>query len=250
MFKKNEDWNIWEEEDVIEEPKENANKKDKKKRKLLKRNKKTEKKEEEVWDESGEIDYLSEDSDAIYSKDDEVRYSKKKIAIFSIIVVLIGLFGIGYFNTDFDENNKAYVVSYDLHYERKYVEKADDLYNYCLDLEEELKTIMPALASNSLETTSEVQKILQTLNAKTDNVSRYTEVPQIMANYNDNLISFAMSTETMLETMLGNYTSSDYMAWAESAYNDFVDSLNTLKYLRSQIDFVIYRNVYGGEENE
>ena len=79
MFKKNEDWNIWEEEDVIEEPKENANKKDKKKRKLLKRNKKTEKKEEEVWDESGEIDYLSEDSDAIYSKDDEVRYSKKRL---------------------------------------------------------------------------------------------------------------------------------------------------------------------------
>ena len=98
--------------------------------------------------------------------------------------------------------------------------------------------------------TNEVQKVLQTLNAKTDKVSRYTEVPEIMASYNDNLISFAMSTEKMLETMLSNYTSSDYMIWAESAYNDYVDSLNTLKYLREQINYVIYRNVYGGDTNE
>ena len=40
------------------------------------------------------------------------------------------------------------------------------------------------------------------------------------------------------------------MAWAESAYNDFSTSLNALEYLRSQINSVIYRNVYGGENNE
>ena len=71
-----------------------------------------------------------------------------------------------------------------------------------------------------------------------------------MTTYNDNLISFALSTQQMLTTMLSNYTNSDYMAWAESAYNDFCTSLGTLEYLRSQINTVIYRNVYGGDNNE
>lgn len=252
MFKrKEEDWNIWDDEiqDVSQGTDIQKDKSSKKEKKRLFHRKKEVKEETEFWDAAGEIDYLSEDSDAVYSKDDGVRYSKKKIFIFSLIVLFIILLGIGYMNTDFDENNKGYVVSYDLHYERQYVDKADELYNYCLQLEDELRTVMPALSTNSLETTNEVQKILQTLQAKTDEVARYTEVPQIMSSYNDNLISFAMSTEQMLENMLSNYTSSEYMAWAESAYNDFVDSLNTLKYLREQIDYVIYRNVYGGEEN-
>lgn len=250
MFRnKNEDWNIWDDE-LPEEIPETKEKKVKKKRKLFNKKEKSPKETEEVWDRSGEPDYLSEDSDAVYSKDDEVRYSKKKIFIFSLIVFILALGGIGYMNTDFDENNKAYIVSFDLHYEREYVETSDELYDYCIELEEELKTLMPSLASNSLNMTNEVQKVLQTLKAKTDKVSRYTEVPEIMASYNDNLISFAMSTEKMLETMLSNYTSSDYMIWAESAYNDYVDSLNTLKYLREQINYVIYRNVYGGDTNE
>lgn len=256
MFnKKNEDWNIWDEEENLDMDvqEQNKNKKKARRKHLFHREEKKkefEKKEHEIWDEEGEVDYLSEDSDAVYTKDDGVRYSKKKIFAFSMTVLLLILFGIGYVNTDFDDTNKGYVVSFDLHYERQYVDNADELYNYCLELETELKTLMPELASNSLGTTNEVQKTLQTLQAKTDKVSRYTEVPQIMQSYNDNLISFALSTEKMLENMLSNYTSSDYMAWAESAYNDFVDSLNTLKYLREQIDFVIYRNVYGGEIDE
>lgn len=256
MFKKkNEDWNIWDDEEHIDNNIEENNKLQKSRHTFnifhkKDKKKKLEKKEQEIWDESGEIDYLSEESNAVYSKDDGVRYSKKKIFTFSMVVLVLVLFGIGYINTDFDDTNKGYVVSFDLHYERQYVDNADELYNYCLELETELKTLMPELASNSLGTTNKVQKTLQTLQAKTDKVSRYTEVPQIMQSYNDNLISFALSTEQMLKNMLSNYTATDYMAWAESAYNDFVDSLNTLKYLRGQIDYVIYRNVYGGDIDE
>jgi len=109
---------------------------------------------------------------------------------------------------------------------------------------------MPQLPNNSLSLTNKVASMKETLIAKTNKVSRYTEVPEIMVTYNDNLISFSLSTQKMLTTMLSNYTNSDYMAWAESAYNDFSTSLNALEYLRSQINSVIYRNVYGGENNE
>lgn len=249
MFKKkNDDWNIWDEVHEDTEQIHNSQKKSSEKKRFFHRKNK-DKETDEIWDQSGEADYLSEDSDAVYSKEESVRYSKKKIFLFSLVVLLLIFIGIGYMNTDFDENHKGYVVSFDLHYERQYVDTSDELYDYCIQLETDLKTMMPELTSNSLNTTNEVQRVLQTLKAKTDKVSRYTEVPEIMSSYNDSLISFAMSTEKMLETMLSSYTSDDYMAWAESAYADYVNSLSTLKYLREQINYVIYRNVYGGNGN-
>lgn len=248
MFKrKDEDWNLWDEDESLDE---NIPKKVKKSKIGFKKKDKNEKIEEEMWKDEGYIDYLTEDSDNVYSKEDNVKYSKTKIAIFTVLCFILALGAIGTMNTDFDENNKAYIVNYDLHYERQYVEKSDDLYEYCLDLKKELATIMPALASNSLATSTTVQKMKETLVAKTNQVSRYTEVPQIMSSYNDSLISFSLSTQKMLDNMLANYTASDYLSWAQSAYNDFSTSLGTLQYLREQIDYIIYRNVYGGGANE
>lgn len=244
MFKKkDEDWNLWDEEESVD-----RNIPQKKNQKV--RFKKKKKENVKMWDDEGPVDYLDEASGNIYSKEEKVKYSKSKIAVFIFICTIIGLGSVGVMNTDFDENNKGYIVSYDLHYERQYVQTSDELYEYCLELKKELATVMPELATNSLEKTNFVQKMKETLVAKTNKVSRYTSVPQIMASYNDSLISFSLSTQKMLDNTLNNYTATDYLLWAESAYNDFSSSLQTLQYLREQIDYVIYRNVYGGDVDE
>lgn len=244
MFKKRkeEEWNPWEEQSTEIESKE------KPKKKIFHRKK--EESEPQLWDSEEETNYLDENAHHIYTKEDNFRYSKAKIAVISFIVIVLSLGMIGYFNTDFDEHNQGYVVNYDLHYEREYVKHSDELFEYCLELKTSLAEIMPQLATNSLSMTNTVSQMKDTLVAKTNEVSRYTEVPEIMSTYNDNLISFSLSTQKMLATMLTNYTNADYLAWAESAYTDFCNSLGTLEYLRSQINSVIYRNVYGGGDNE
>lgn len=250
MFKKRkvEEWNPWEISET--ENSETFNEPVQKGKKIFSLKRKNSKSlEDEMWDSSEDINYLDENENHVYEKE-EFHYSKPKIFGISLCVFLLLICGIGYMNTDFDEVNKGYIVSYDLHYEREYVNHSDELYEYCLELKETLAQIMPQLANNSLSLTNEVASMKETLIAKTNKVSRYTEVPEIMTTYNDNLISFALSTQQMLTTMLSNYTNSDYMAWAESAYNDFCTSLGTLEYLRSQINTVIYRNVYGGDNNE
>lgn len=251
MFKKRkeEEWNPWEINET--ENSETFNTPAQKDKKVFgfikKRNSKDIK--EELWDSSEDINYLDENEHHVYEKE-EFHYSKPKIFGIFLCIFLLAACGIGYMNTDFDEVNKGYIVSYDLHYEREYVNHSDELYEYCLELKDDLAQIMPQLPNNSLSLTNKVASMKETLIAKTNKVSRYTEVPEIMVTYNDNLISFSLSTQKMLTTMLSNYTNPDYMAWAESAYNDFSTSLNALEYLRSQINSVIYRNVYGGENNE
>lgn len=244
MFKKKsaDDWNFWDEDEVeiIEELQDTEIK--------PKRRKKKKKVPESDMSIGESVDYLSAESANIYTKEEGTQYSKVKITIFSVFIIIFSLFGIGYSNTDFDEFSKGYVVNYDLHYERQYVDVSDELYDYCLKLKTELKTVMPEMANNSLSTANAISKMQETLKAKTDKVSRYTEVPQVMASYNDNLITFSLSSQKMLGTILTSYTNSDYMSWAEKAYTDFSDSLQTLEYLRGQINEIIYRNVYGGED--
>lgn len=253
LFKKNEEeWNPWEDETISEsnEPKDNTSKVNKSKLKSKRKifsSKSTEDATEEMWANDNDVNYLDESINHIYTPDEGTKYSKTKICIFILLIATIGLTSIGFMNTDFDEDNKGYVVSYDLHYERQYVKQSDELLDYCLELKDELSTVMPQLAANSLTLTNTVQQMKDTLIAKTNKASRYTEIPEIMNTYNDNLISFSLSTQKMLTTMLSNYTNSDYLVWAESAYTDFCDSLSTLEYLRHQINTVIYRNVYGGD---
>lgn len=257
LFKKNEEeWNPWEDETIQEcsEAKDNAKdniskvyKSKLKSKKKIFSNKSTEGDIQELWDNENDVNYLDESINHVYTPDEGIKYSKAKICIFILLVAIAGITSIGFMNTDFDEDNKGYVVSYDLHYERQYVKQSDELLDYCLELKDELSTVMPQLSSNSLTLTNTVQQMKDTLIAKTNKASRYTEIPEMMNTYNDNLISFSLSTQKMLTTMLSNYTNSDYLAWAESAYLDFCNSLNTLEYLRSQINTVIYRNVYGGD---
>lgn len=243
MFKrKDDDWNIWDDDEVSQETSTTEGLNQRKKRLFHKK-----KEKEELWQEDGTVNYLDVESGNIYTKEEKMKYSKLKISVLVLLCLSIFFGVVGHMNTDFDENNKAYVVDYDLHYERQYVALSDKVYEYCLELKDELSTVMPQLSTNSLALTNTVHKMNDTLSAKTAELSRYTEVPELMSSYNDNLISFSLSTQKMLNTMLTNYTSSDYLAWAESAYNDFCNSLQTLTYLRGQINEVIYRNVYGGD---
>ena len=203
--------------------------------------------EDTLWDNEGEVNYLDTTSENIYQKEKGFTLSKLKAGIIIVICSLISLCILGYLNTDFDENNKAYIVSYDLHYERQYVKESDNVFDYCLQIQQDLQEIMPKLPANSLTYINEVKEMKDVLIARTNELSRYTEIPELMSNYHDALISFSLSTQQMMDTMLNNYTSADYMIWAESAYADFCNSLESLSQLREQIDAVIYRNVYGGE---
>lgn len=262
LFKKKDDneWNIWDDdyedvplyEEKIEEasydyedisPKKMSRQKfskpkepkQPKKKKISNREKK---KQEKIRE---EIDYFS-NPDNIYEQKASISYGKVFAFLTVLIVVSLGV--IGYLNTDFDENQKAYVVSYDLHYERDYVKQSDEVLNYLIELHKDLPTILPSLQSNTITTTEEINNMIAVLDAKIDGLSRYTRVPSMMESYNDKLISLAMSTSQMLSNALVNYTSSDYIAWAESAYyDDFEPQLNTMKILREEITTIIYRNI-------
>ena len=98
--------------------------------------------------------------------------------------------------------------------------------------------------TNTITVTTELNKLNSILEAKTNKLSRYTEVPAMMVTYNNDLINFSLSTQEMLKSVGQNYASSDYMLWAEAAYTDFEGSLTNLKVLRGEINTIIYRNVY------
>lgn len=197
-----------------------------------------------------EPDYLNNPGDQIYYKDEEEKFqiSFVKVGGFLLGAFLIFAVVVGFLSTDFDENNKAYVVSYDLHYERDYVKQSDNVLEYCEELHEKLPQVMQSMQTNTISSSKQIEDFQNILTAKTKELSRYTQIPEMMSTYHNDLITFAMSTQEMLNSILQNYNSSDYMDWAAAAYTDFENGLDTLRVLRGEINTIIYRNVYANEQ--
>lgn len=256
FFKKKEDeyWNIWDdEEDILEEepitPKQPPAKSS---RFYQRKEPKKSQQNSPILGDDENINYLDDKSDKIYSKDEEkgfqVSYGKVFLFLAGVLLVFMGV--VGYMNTDFDENNKGYVVTYDLHYERDYVRVSDKVLEYCEEIYEVLPELMQNAQTNTITVSNELTEMKSILEAKTKELSRYTQIPEMMATYHNDLINFSLSTQKMIDTTLKNCTAYDYMDWAAAAFTDFEKGLDLLKVLRGEINTIIYRNVYGGTSYE
>ena len=273
--KEDEEWNIWDDVEFEDDPtpsqlqqRENYNNQEHKNEDYHDRLKKQKKHKKRKFRKKGEYqpiiendvepDYLNNPGDQIYSKYEEEKFqiSFVKVGGFLLGVFMVFAAIVGFISTDFDENNKAYVVSYDLHYERDYVKQSDTVLEYCEELHEKLPQVMQSMQTNTISSSKQIEDFQNILTAKTKELSRYTQIPEMMSTYHNDLITFALSTQEMLKTVLNSYNSSDYMDWAAAAYTDFEKGLDTLKVLRGEINTIIYRNVYfdgelgGGEDNE
>lgn len=187
-----------------------------------------------------EIEYFS-NSDNLYAPKASLSYGKVITFVVFLLIASLGI--LGFLNTDFDKNNKAYVVSFDIHYERDYVNESDELLNYLINLENELPRLLQSLNTSPIAVSEEISNIITIVDAKTNGTSNYTRVPVSMKSYNNTLITTGMKTKEMLETALANYTSMDYYDWSEKAYYDYCDTIKTLKTLRTEIDTIIHRNM-------
>ena len=273
--KEDEEWNIWDDVEFEDDPtpsqpqqRENYNNQEhknedyhdrlKKQKKHKKRKFRKKEEYQPIIENDVEADYLNNPGDQIYSKYEEEKFqiSFVKVGGFLLGVFMVFAAIVGFISTDFDENNKGYVVSYDLHYERDYVKQSDTVLEYCEELHEKLPQVMQSMQTNTISSSKQIEDFQNILTAKTKELSRYTQIPEMMSTYHNDLITFALSTQEMLKTVLNSYNSSDYMDWAAAAYTDFEKGLDTLKVLRGEINTIIYRNVYsdgelgGGEDNE
>lgn len=254
FFNKREDeyWNIWEDEDdIIEEDSQPITPQQApatSKKFHFGRNSKKKQSNTSILGPDEDVNYLDDKSSQIYSKnnEDEFKISYGKIGLFLVGILLVFMGVIGYVFTDFDENNKGYVVTYDLHYERDYVKVSDNVLEYCEEIYEVLPELMQNAQTNTITVSNKLNEINNVLEAKTNELSRYTQIPEMMATYHGDLINFSLSTQKMIDTTLENCTAYDYMDWAAAAFTDFENGLDSLKVLRGEINTIIYRNVYGG----
>lgn len=256
FFNKKEDeyWNIWEDEDDIldveSQPITSQQAPATSKKFHIGRKSKKKQSNTSILGPDEEVNYLDDKSSQIYSKNNEegfqISYTKIGLFLVGILLVFMGI--VGYLSTDFDENNKGYIVTYDLHYERDYVKVSDSVLEYCEEIYEDLPELMQSAQTNTITVSNKLNEIKNILEAKTNELSRYTQIPEMMATYHGDLINFSLSTQKMLTTVLENYTAYDYMDWAAAAFTDFENGLDSLKVLRGEINTIIYRNVYGGGE--
>lgn len=175
---------------------------------------------------------------------DEPRRTPKWIIIVPLVIVSIITIGVvGYFNTDFDNNGNPYVVSLELHYERKYVKEADELLNMILDINKTIDADTAALPNNYVSTSSKLGEEMAQLKAKTTEFSKYVGVPKKFESYHGQLISFSLSTQNFINKLITNYNDPDFESFRESGISDYYNSLEKVKQARTDIDNIIFRNM-------
>lgn len=265
-FRKDDDWNLeslfgddgdyqdfnytYDDYENDEKPKNTKNKRRLKikNKKDHNRNKNSEKKDHKRLLKHKQKDTLIKDDDDNYDDINEVIYDEipinyKKFALIGLVLMIFLVFSIGYLNTDFDDSGQGFVVSYDLHYERRYVNKSDDLLEYFLELEETLPTMINKLPTDTINYNERFEDAVNKVQGLVDSLSSYTEIPKNMSSYHTQLINFGQNTIEMLNVIKDNYNSSDYWDYTEAAYEDYCTELTTLRGLRSQVHKTIYRNI-------
>lgn len=198
-------------------------------------------------------DYLHEPGAELeHDEDDDEPYGMYRMPVKKLIAIGVTAFaaiiiGLGVFNTDF-RNGHAYIVPLDVHYEREYINRSDDVYDYLMKLADELPEQAQALPNNYISMSNKIQDEKDTLKSKTDKLSRYTNVPKTLNAYHSKLLNLSILTQEYLQNLLDNYTHSDYMAFAESGYSDFTNALADIHTLRVQINSLIHRNIDGSAD--
>ena len=198
-------------------------------------------------------DYLHEPGAELeHDEDEDEPYGMYKMPVKKLIAIGVTAFaaiiiGLGVFNTDF-RNGHAYIVPLDVHYEREYINRSDDVYDYLMKLADELPEQAQALPNDYISMSNKIQDEKDTLKSKTDKLSRYTNVPKTLNAYHSKLLNLSILTQEYLQNLLDNYTHSDYMAFAESGYSDFTNALADIHTLRVQINSLIHRNIDGSAD--
>lgn len=162
-------------------------------------------------------------------------------AVFLIFVLAF----IGYINTDFDEQGNPYIVTMELHYERKYVKEADKLLNLMIEINETIDNDTRLLPSQYISISSELSDEMNQLKSKTTTFSKYVGVPEKFNSYHAQLINFSLSTQELIDKLLKNYNDENYESFREAAINDYYQAFGKIRQARTEIDNIIFRNMEG-----
>lgn len=235
-------------------PSKKSNKQEPKKSKKKKHEKNKEKiknQRPEVYDDENngtydydDIDYLEKESGYVYVNKERPKSKLPKIWIITISVILsIASLGvIGYINTDFDDNGTAYVIPLNIHYKRKYAQMSDNVLDYINDINDDLQSNITNLPSNYLLISDEMTKEVDTLKSKTNELSRYTNIPKDFQSYHSSLLNFSLLTQEFLTNLINNYSNDNYEEFAYNGMNDFRNYLSEMNSLRVQMDSVLFSN--------
>lgn len=190
------------------------------------------------------ISYLEKESGYVYVNKERPKSKLPKIWIITISIILsIASLGvIGYINTDFDDNGTAYVIPLNIHYKRKYAQMSDNVLDYINDINDDLQSNITNLPSNYLLISDEMTKEVDTLKAKTNELSRYTNIPKDFQSYHSSLLNFSLLTQEFLTNLINNYSNNNYEEFAYNGMNDFRNYLSEMNSLRVQMDSVLFSN--------
>lgn len=236
-------------EEIIEEK---PKKKQKKSKSSRKNSKKTQQKRiEDEYDDyellEEPIDYLEKGKKRVYEKEEEPLDKKRMIIkiVISLIFAISCLGVIGYYNTDFDESGKAYTIPLSLHYKRKYAQTSDDVLDYINEINDSLKDNISELPINYLLVSDKLSQQATTLKVKTNELSRYTNIPNDFKSYHSSLLNFSLLTQDYLNELISNYASDTYNEFAYNGMIDFRNYLGEMNSLRIQMESVLFSNQEG-----
>lgn len=196
--------------------------------------------------EQKEPNLLEKDSGFIYENDNttvQKRIHKWPFVILGIVILISSLGIIGYINTDFDENGNSYVIPLSIHYKRRYAQLSDKVLDYINDISADIEENIDSLPTNYLTVSNKLTEQYETLQKKTDTLSRYTNVPKELQNYHSTLLNFSLLTQEYLQNLVASYNDADYAAFAANGLSDFRNYLQEINLLRAQMDSSLFSNM-------
>lgn len=186
----------------------------------------------------------------------EVRTVKKppqhvflKVCI-TFVLTILGLGLWGYYNTDFDKNGVGYVVPLELYPKRAYMNKADDLLNYILSMDATFDEDTYFLATDYATMYAKLNKEASELKEKTNEFSRYPNVPSDFKGYHTDLINMSISIQECIKNLIKSYDDPEYESYREAVMVDYYKDLNNIKKMRQDYEADLFSNMPIGEEEE
>ena len=176
---------------------------------------------------------------------DEIEWPRWARILVPVVLVIAVVFGIGlfgYFETDISNDGTPQIVSIQTRTERRYVARSDELLQMEIDCASYIQTEAGDL-SDFIEVSGQLKQQYAALNEKTNELSRYVEVPEAMSAYHKELINTSLGLQKLQSDILENYNASDYQDWLQSSVMSMNQSMDALHQMRFQIDL----RIWGGQ---
>lgn len=156
-----------------------------------------------------------------------------------ILISIVGLGLFGYFETDFDEDGQAHLVSIERRYERRYVNQSDKLLQEMIDCVSFIENDTADM-SDYVNKSSEIKRQNEHLKKSTDALSRYVDVPESMEAYHQKLLNVSLGIQQLHTDLLANAQNSDYLDWRRYSIAELNADMEALHDMRYQIDIRIW----------